>query len=61
MKKKQNKCNRINFRCSNEDWIFFQTLREKGVNISAFITSSVKMTDRYKKFDNLINGSLCKD
>ncbi len=54
--KKDQKTNRINFRCSNEEWAFYQSLKGSGLTISSFISSIIKTTKRYKKFDNLING-----
>lgn len=59
--KKQQKINRINFRCSNEDWAFYQSLKEDGLSISTFITTSIKMTNRYKNYNCLVNGGkLCQ-
>lgn len=55
--RKDQKTNRINFRCSNEEWAFYQSLKEKGLTISSFISTSIKTTNRYKKFNFLINGS----
>lgn len=56
--KKHQKTNRINFRCSNEEWSFYQSIKESGLTISSFISSSIKATNRYRKFYNLINGAV---
>lgn len=55
--KKQNKVNRINIRCTDEDWYFFQHLKAEGMSISKFLTSSFKNTDRYKHYYNILNGT----
>ncbi len=54
--RKQKKCNRINFRCTDEDWCFLQSLRAEHINISQFITTAFKTTDRYKKFYSITKG-----
>lgn len=54
--KKQNKINRINIRCTDEEWYFLQNLKLEGINITSFITSTFKNTNQYKKYYNLING-----
>ncbi|MGB6327903.1 MAG: hypothetical protein WBF48_03190 [Halarcobacter sp.] len=53
--KKQNKINRLNVRCTDEEWHFFQHLKAEGISISKFITASFKNTDRYKNFYSIFN------
>jgi hypothetical protein len=53
---KNNKTKRIQFRVSDEDYIYFQHLKEKEINISKHVLLSVKTTNAYKNYYKHING-----
>jgi hypothetical protein len=54
--KKETKEHKIQFRISSKEYIFLQSLKEKNITMSKFIITSIKNTNRYKKFINIFDS-----
>lgn len=54
--KKNTKTNRVQFRCDEQDYYFLQSLREKGMTISSYLTNCIKLTETYRHYDCMMNG-----
>ena len=50
------KTQRVQFRCTVEDWVYFNELRMRGISITEHIMNSVTTTDSYKNYYTMING-----
>lgn len=53
---KKNKNRRIQVRINEADYLYFQYLKDKNINISNHILSVIKTTTLYRHYYTMING-----
>lgn len=52
--KKLRKTNFIQFRVNDKDYLFLQTLKDNNISMTDYITTCIKSTQRYRKFNKVL-------
>jgi len=61
-KKKRNKPSHLKHklmvRMTDKEYAFLQSIKNQGMSMSEFLRTSMKMTERYRKFIKLVDGGI---